>query len=173
MRLRLRQVWFALGLAGLLLLGTCPPAPHPALGATALGLQDDFIRVAEQVMPSVVSLKAIRVVTVQPFGPPDDFFRGTPFEGTFREFGGAPVRRRMVGQGSGVIIDPRGYILTNNHVVAGSQQLQVHLNDGREVTGRLVGADPRFDIALVQVPVQGLKPAIMADSTKILSLIHI
>jgi len=51
--------------------------------------------------------------------------------------------------------------------VAGSQQLQVHLNDGREVTGRLVGADPRFDIALVQVPVQGLKPAIMADSTKI------
>ena len=56
--------------------------------------------------------------------------------------GGQPVRRRMVGQGSGVIIDPRGYILTNNHVVAGSQQLQVHLNDGREVTGTVGGRRP-------------------------------
>ena len=85
----------------------------------------------------------------------------------FREMGGQPIRRRMVGEGSGVIIDPRGYILTNNHVVAGSQQLQVHLNDGREVTGRLVGTDPRFDIALVQVPVMGLRAARMGDSKQI------
>jgi S1-C subfamily serine protease len=167
MRLHLRPLGLALGLAVFLLPATCPLAPHPALGATALGLQDDFIRVAEQVMPSVVSLKAIRVVTVQPTGVPDDFFRGTPFEGMFREMGGQPVRRRLVGQGSGVIIDPRGYILTNNHVVAGSQQLKVHLNDGREVTGRLVGADSRFDIALVQVPVTGLRSARLGDSTQI------
>jgi S1-C subfamily serine protease len=156
-----------LGLAALLLLGICPPAPHPALGASALGLQEDFIQVAEQVMPSVVSLKAIRVVTVQRFGPREDFFRGTPFEGVFREMGSQPIQRRMVGEGSGVIIDPRGYILTNNHVVAGSQQLQVHLNDGRKVTGRLVGADPRFDIALVQVPMKDLRPVKMGDSTRI------
>jgi S1-C subfamily serine protease len=167
MRQRLKQLGLGLALAALLLMGICPPAPHPALGASALGLQEDFIHVAEQVMPSVVSLKAIRVVTVQPLGPPDDFFRGTPFEGVFRETGSQPIRRRMVGQGSGVIIDSRGYILTNNHVVAGSQQLQVHLNDGREVTGRLVGADPRFDIALVQVPIKGLRPVRMGDSTKI------
>jgi S1-C subfamily serine protease len=167
MRIRLKQLYFALGLAALLLAGTCPPGPHPALAVTAMGLQDDFIRVAEQLMPSVVSLKAIRVVTVQPMGPSEDFFRGTPFESMFREMGGQPIRRRTVGQGSGVIIDPRGYILTNNHVVAGSQQLQVHLNDGREVTGRLVGANPRFDIALVQVQVPGLKPAKLGDSTKI------
>ena len=167
MRQRFRQLGLASGLAALLLLEICPPAPHPALAVSALGLQEDFIHVAQQVMPSVVSLKAIRVVTVQPMGPPDDFFRGTPFEGVFREMGGQPIRRRMVGQGSGVIIDPRGYILTNNHVVAGSQQLQVHLNDGREVTGQLVGADPRFDIALVQVPIKGLRPVRMGDSTKI------
>ena len=167
MHRHLRQLGLSLGLAAALLLGVCPPAPPPALGATALGLQDDFIRVAEQVMPSVVSLKAIRVVTMQPRGVPDDFYRGTPFEGMFREFGGQPIQRRMVGQGSGVIIDTRGYILTNNHVVAGSQQLLVHLNDGREVTGRLVGANPRFDVALVQVPVTGLTAAKMADSTKI------
>jgi len=123
--------------------------------------------VAHLVMPSVVSLKAIRVVTVRPFGPPEDFFRGTPFEGMFREFGGQPIRRRMVGQGSGVIIDSRGYILTNNHVVAGSQQLLVHLSDGRETTGRLVGANSRFDIALVKVPITGLRAAKLGDSAKI------
>jgi S1-C subfamily serine protease len=162
---RLRHIWPALGLAAALWLASCPPAP--ALGATAVGLQEDFIRVAQQVTPSVVSLKAIRVVTVQRLGPPEDFFRGTPFEGMFREMSGGPVQRRMVGQGSGVIIDNRGYILTNNHVVAGSQQLLVHLNDGREVTGQLVGADPRFDIALVKIPVAGLRAARMADSTKI------
>ncbi|MGB8991614.1 MAG: trypsin-like peptidase domain-containing protein [Desulfobaccales bacterium] len=162
---RLRHIWPALGVAAALLLASCPPAP--ALGATAVGLQEDFIRVAQQVMPSVVSLKAIRVVTVQRLGPPEDFFRGTPFEGMFREMSGGPVQRRMVGQGSGVIIDNRGYILTNNHVVAGSQQLLVHLNDGREVTGQLVGANPRFDIALVKIPVAGLRAARMADSTKI------
>jgi S1-C subfamily serine protease len=167
MRLHLKYWLISLGLAAVVLLGAGPTLPQPAWGATALGLQEDFIHVAEQAMPSVVSLKAIRVVTVRPFGPPADFFRGTPFEGMFQEFGGQPIRRRMVGEGSGVIIDSRGYILTNNHVVAGSQQLLVHLNDGREVTGRLVGADPRFDIALVKVPVTGLRAARLGDSSKI------
>ncbi|MFZ5448716.1 MAG: trypsin-like peptidase domain-containing protein [Thermodesulfobacteriota bacterium] len=168
MRLRLRYWFISLGLALSLVLTTGPPALQPAWGAAAVGLQDDFIRVAEKVMPAVVSLKAIRVVTLQPFGPSEDFFRGTPFEGMFREFGGGqPIRRRTVGQGSGVIIDDRGYILTNNHVVAGSQQLVVHLNDGREVKGQLVGADPRFDLALVKVPAAGLRAANMGDSSKI------
>ncbi len=167
MRLRWQYWLLSLGLTAAILLATCPLASQPAWGATALGLQEDFIHVAEQTMPSVVSLKAIRVVTVRPFGPPEDFYRGTPFEGMFREFGGAPIQRRLVGQGSGVIIDSRGYILTNNHVVAGSQQLLVHLNDGREVTGQLVGTDPRFDIALVKVPAMGLKAAQLGDSSKI------
>jgi S1-C subfamily serine protease len=166
-RKRLWQLTVFLGLALAVLAGTWQLAPQPAWGAAAVGLQEDFIRVAEQVMPSVVSLKAVRVVTVRPPGGQEDFFRGTPYEGTFREFGSQPVQRRQVGQGSGVIIDGRGYILTNNHVVAGSQQLQVHLNDGREVTGRLMGTDPRFDVALVQVPVQGLKPAPMGDSSRL------
>lgn len=163
---RLGQIFLSLGLALAVLVGSWQLAPPAAFGAAALGLQEDFIRVAEQSMPSVVSLKAVRVVTVKPYGGQEDFFRGTPFEGTFREFG-QPVQRRQVGQGSGVIIDGRGFILTNNHVVAGSQQLQVHLSDGREVTGRLVGTNPKFDVALVQVPVAGLKPAPMGDSSRI------
>jgi len=160
------QIFLLLGLALTVLTGVGPAGPAPAYGATAVGLQSDFIRVAEQVMPSVVSMKAVRVVTVQPYGPPEDFFRGTPWEGSFRQFG-QPIQRKQVGQGSGVIIDPRGYILTNNHVVAGSQEILVHLSDGREVRGRVVHTDPRFDVALVRVPVSGLRPAPMADSSKI------
>jgi serine protease Do len=166
--MRKRLLFLTLGLAlayGLM----WQTQPGPAYSATAVGLQQDFIRVAEMVMPSVVSLKAVRVVTVQPSGPSEDFFQGTPFEGYFREFGPSqqPVRRRQVGQGSGIIVDARGYILTNYHVVAGSQQILVRLNDGREVTGRAIGGNQRFDLALVQVQAQGLKPAILGDSSKI------
>jgi serine protease Do len=165
--LRYLKIFF-LSLISLTLLLGWPGTPSPAYGATAVGLQEDFIRVAAQVMPSVVSLKAVRVVTYQPFGVPDDFFRGTPFEGAFREFERpAPIRRRQVGQGSGIIINPRGYILTNRHVVAGSQQLQVRLNDGRQLTGKLIGSNAKFDIALVQVRAGGLKPAVLGDSGKI------
>jgi S1-C subfamily serine protease len=164
MRTPLWQKLLLPALALAVLLGAWQVSPVNAV--SAVGLQSDFIRVAEMVTPSVVSLKAVRTVTVQPFGIPEDFFRGTPFEGQFREFGG-PVRRRQVGQGSGVIIDPRGYILTNNHVVAGSQEILVHLNDGREVRGRVVGTNPKFDVALVHIPVRGLKPALLGNSDQI------
>jgi serine protease Do len=150
-----------------LLLALAPGETQKAYGASALGLQQDFIRVAASVIPSVVSLKAVRVVTVQPLGVPEDFFQGTPFEGMFREYGAAPIRRRQVGQGSGFIIDNRGYIVTNHHVVAGSQQILVRLSDGREFTGRVLGSDPRFDIALVHIPATGVKPARLGDSAQL------
>jgi len=157
-----------LSLISLTLLLGGPATPFPAYGATAVGLQDDFIRVASQVMPSVVSLKAVRVVTRQPYGVPEDFFRGTPFEGAFRDFDRPPpVRQRQVGQGSGIIINARGYILTNFHVVAGSQEVHVRLNTGKQLTGKVIGSNSKFDIALVQVPAGALKPAVLGDSSKI------
>ncbi|MEW6660590.1 MAG: trypsin-like peptidase domain-containing protein [Thermodesulfobacteriota bacterium] len=164
---RYLNIYF-LALISLTLLLGWPGTQTQAYGATAVGLQEDFIRVASQVMPAVVSLKAVRVVTRQPYGVPEDFFRGTPFEGAFRDFDRPPpVRQRQVGQGSGIIINSRGYILTNRHVVAGSQQLQVHLHDGRQLTGKLIGSNPKFDLALVQVPAGGLKAAMLGDSGKI------
>jgi S1-C subfamily serine protease len=145
-----------------------PFAPGPAGAVSAVGLQEDFIRVAEKVMPAVVSLKAVQIVTRQPYGLPEDFFRGTPFEGIFRDFDmPPPVRQRRVGHGSGLIINTRGYILTNYHVVAGSQQLQVRLHDGRELSGRLVGSNAKFDLALVQVQAGGLTAATLGDSSRL------
>ena len=166
MRQRLPIILLSLALILAAVAGTWQPGTTPAYASSATGMQADFIRVAQQVMPAVVSLKAIKVVTVQPPRGSEDFFRGTPFEGTFRE-GAQPIRRRQVGQGSGVIIDPRGYILTNNHVVAGSQEILVHLYDGREVRGRVVGTDPNFDVALVYIQAPGLRAAPLGDSSRL------
>jgi serine protease Do len=136
----------------------------PTLAASAQDLQQDFVRAAERVSPSVVSIKCVRVVDVAPFGGFDeDFFRGTPFEGFFRGMG-LQTRMRQIGQGSGVIIDPRGFILTNYHVVAGAQSIAVHLRDGRSLSGRVVGSDPRYDLALVQVGSSGLRAAPLGNS---------
>jgi S1-C subfamily serine protease len=166
MRKRLPLIFLSLGLALAVATGIWQPAHTPAYASSATGLQSDFIRVAQQVMPAVVSLKAVRVVTTAPRGGSEDFWRGTPFEGTFRQQS-QPVQRRQVGQGSGVIVDPRGYILTNNHVVAGSQEILVHLYDGREVRGRVIGTDPRFDVALIYIQAQGLKAAPLGDSSRL------
>jgi serine protease Do len=143
-----------------------PLAAARAYGAGAMGLQDDFIRVAERLKPSVVSLKAVTVVTYRLPGP-DDFFQGTPYEGVFRDFYPRTVRQPQVGQGSGIIIDSRGYILTNFHVVGGAQQIMVRLSDGRELRGRLAGANPRLDIALVKISAPGLRPATLGDSNQV------
>jgi S1-C subfamily serine protease len=163
------KFWSAFGLAICLMACLMVVWPNqPAQGVTAMGLQEDFIRVVERVKPSVVSLKAVRVVTYQVPGVPEDFFRGTPFEGVFRDFGPSPaIRKRQVGQGSGIIIDSYGHILTNTHVVAGAQQIKVHLDDGREVMGKVVGSNERLDIALIYAPAQNLRPAMLGDSARI------
>ena len=154
------------GLCLIMLAMFLPPAVSPARGASALGLQEDFIRVAEQLKPSVVSLKAVTVVTYRLPGP-DDFFQGTPYEGMFKDFYPRTVRQPQVGQGSGIIIDSRGYILTNYHVVGGAREIQVRLSDGRELRGQLAGSNQRMDIALVKVSAPGLKPATLGDSNRV------
>jgi len=154
---------FTLLLLSLLLLWTATWA----LAASAQELQQDFVRAAERVSPSVVSIKCVRVVNVTPFGGFDeDFFRGTPFEGFFRGMG-PQSRMRQVGQGSGVIIDPRGFILTNYHVVAGAQNISVHLRDDRSLSGRVVGTDQRYDLALIHVGSSGLPAAPLGNSDEL------
>jgi serine protease Do len=78
-------------------------------------------------------------------------------------FGVVPVE----GQGSGVIIDPRGIIVTNNHVVDESARVQVNLKDGRTFVGEVIGTDPATDVALVKVEADNLPFATLGDSEKL------
>src|SRR5258705_10466703 len=71
------------------------------------------------------------------------------------------------GVGSGAIFDPRGYVLTNNHVVQGAQQIRVTLPDGRAFPGKLIGADPVTDLAVVKIDGRDLPVAQLGDSAKL------
>jgi S1-C subfamily serine protease len=69
--------------------------------------------------------------------------------------------------GSGVIVSPNGYILTNNHVASAAYELTVKLSDGRQFTARRIGVDPRADLALIKVEAQNLPAATLGDSSKL------
>ena len=133
-----------------------------------------FISIAKDVYPAVVSITTVHVEKIGgyryrfhgrgPFG--EDFF-----DDFFREFfGGFPEREyRAVGLGSGVIIDKKGYILTNHHVVEGAEkdQVTVKLPDGREFKGEITGVDSRSDLAIVKIKAKDLPVARLGDSDKL------
>ena len=143
-------------------------AENPTHLTTAKDLGLAFVEVAKKVQPSVVSIRSERTVTVQPWeGFGKDFFKGTPFEDFFKGYGGPPSKQKQVGEGSGVIVDPKGYILTNYHVVAEANKLTIRLFDGRELKGTIQGTDPKTDLAVVYVDAKDLPVATLGDSDKL------
>jgi serine protease Do len=124
--------------------GRLAPAPAASIG----DLERAFSNAADAIGPAVVSIISERPTENLP-----------PF---MRQFG--PGDGPMRGIGSGVIVDKRGYVLTNNHVVAGADTLRVSLHDGREVEADVVGTDPKTDLAVIRIDVSGIQPAALADS---------
>jgi serine protease Do len=123
-----------------------PAGPPPTLEQ----IQYSFRQVAQSVLPVVVEINTIEVVsqTVPRGQSPWDFFFGP---GPGGPEGGEQEFRRP-GLGSGVLVRKDGnkvYVLTNNHVVGGADEISIRLNDAREFTGKLVGTDPRRDLAVV------------------------
>jgi S1-C subfamily serine protease len=109
--------------------------------------------VSQRVAPSVVNINIASVVEVRQSDELTSLF--------------GPRFREALGQGSGVIVDSAGYILTNNHVVANATEIQVVLADGRMVDARVVGLDPLTDIAVLKVNADKLIPAEWGDSEQI------
>jgi serine protease Do len=124
-----------------------------------------FARVASQVGPSVVRITVTsRVDRAGGSGEEDNPFKGTPFE-KFFEFDqkGRPHAERRQGMGSGVVIDQRGFILTNNHVVEKAESVKVTFVDGKQVQAKVVGTDPKSDLAVVKVDGVAVQPAKLGD----------
>jgi serine protease Do len=128
----------------------------------AEGLSTAFRNVAEALRPSVVSISTRHVEVLGSRLPP-----GIPpqFQDLFGRQG--PVEREQEGMGSGVIVRPDGYILTNNHVVEDADELTVELFDGRKVPGKIVGTDPPTDLAVVKIDLPGLRAAAIGSSDEI------
>ncbi len=136
------------------------------------GLSPDllsFADVAEQLTPSVVTVRSEKRVSgddssqrqlVLPFG-------GGGGEDPFRFFGQPRGDQRMRGSGSGFVVGSDGIILTNNHVVEGADKITVRMQDGKEYPGKVVGTDPKSDVAVVRVEAKGLTAVKLGDDSKL------
>ncbi len=138
-----------------------PPSSSQLTEARSLGRT--FAQVASQLSPSVVRISVAK--TVKQHNP----FSNNPFGQFFGDEdndGGASRGQKQRGMGSGVVFDDKGYILTNNHVVEGADEVKVSFIDGKTVPGKVVGTDPKSDLAVVKVDGVSVKPAKFGDSDK-------
>ena len=146
----------------------------PAAASAPAGQPVDLTYAAEKALPSVVYIKSVqnaKVQTVEYNDPFEDFF-SDPFGGFFnRGQGNNGSRKRQVqtpkraAAGSGVIISADGYIVTNNHVVDGADELTVTLNENsKEYSARIIGADKTTDLALIKIDAKNLPAIAIANS---------
>lgn len=120
-------------------------------------LQNQVKATASKVIPAVVSIASTVMVRDQAFSD-----ETLPF-GLFKE----PPARRQYGQGSGVIVSPDGYIITNNHVVADAVDVEVILADRRQYKGKVVATDPKTDVAVVKIQGTNLPAVAWGDSSNL------
>ncbi|MFO1056764.1 MAG: DegQ family serine endoprotease [Dongiaceae bacterium] len=161
----------ALGLA--LAAGAAEAAPPPL----------SFADLAAKVSPAVVNISSSHVVTGRRGGMPGlpfEFPPGSPFEEFFKKFrdqqqqqkgeGDAPSKEKVTALGSGFILDPTGYVVTNNHVVDQATDIQVTLTTGEQYAAKLIGTDPKTDLALLKISADKPLPAVGfgdSDATRV------
>ena len=137
------------------------PSTLPAVAPSAAANLPDFTALVDRVGPAVVN---ISVVHGKGKGGADleDMDEDSPYYEFFKRFGGVPngpgmrPQQPSQGMGSGFVVSPDGYIVTNAHVVDGATEVTVKLTDRREFTAKVVGADKRTDIALIKIDAKGL-----------------
>ncbi len=133
---------------------TAPAAPAPSAAAAAAP-PSGYSQAAKRAAPAVVSIVASKAPRNRT-APDDPWFRH--FFGN-----GRGPQQPQVGLGSGVIVSPAGYLLTNNHVVEGASDIDVQLSDGRQTRAQLVGTDPETDLALLQIKLDALPVITLGD----------
>jgi serine protease Do len=125
-----------------------------------------FSQAAKKALPAVVSVKVTKTIkSATPYSSPfDDEFFQRFFGPGYQRPQAQPQPRQQVGQGSGFIISEDGYILTNNHVVGGADEILVKLQDGRQTKGKIIGTDPKSDVALIKIEEKNLPVIELGDS---------
>ncbi len=113
-------------------------------------IPSSFADLAEDLMPSVVNIFTTTTITTKSNPFPFEFPPGSPFEDMFRDFG-TPQERKTSALGSGFIIDEKGIVVTNNHVIQGAEDVYVRVDGNRNLKAKILGADPGMDLAVLQI----------------------
>ena len=148
-----------------------PVVPPSTAKTIAQQLNDAYVAVFERVAPTVVVIDVTK--RPSPEGESSDYFpdfffhNGPDGSGPTPDTPGARRSTRPQSEGSGFVIQTGGYILTNNHVVAGAEKISVRLKDSRQFTARLVGVDDKTDIAVIKIDAGDLPAAELADSESV------
>jgi serine protease DegQ len=157
----LKPEWLGRPTLGPQLQSTTVPV-HEAEGSIA-SAQNTYRIAAQRAMPAVVNIFTTKAAKQSPRP-----FDNDPFFRRFFGDNGSPDERQF-SLGSGVIISPDGYILTNNHVIESADEIEVAFADGRKIRGKLVGTDPETDLAVIKVELKNLPSITLAklDNTKV------
>ncbi|MCX5696541.1 MAG: trypsin-like peptidase domain-containing protein [Candidatus Omnitrophica bacterium] len=150
----------------------CPQVYADKSSLEGFGMEDAVINVANTSGKAVVSISTEHIARIRDYGVYNNSFAGSPFseDEFFRRFfsdffGEVPEREfKQIGLGSGVIINPDGYILTNEHVVASADKIVVTLADGRAFKGEVKGTDSRLDLAVIKINARNLPFGLLGDS---------
>ena len=148
--------------------GENSPATVKVVSRSEASTGRGYASVVKGVLPAVVNISSSKVVKTdaRAMQGVDPFFRQFFGDDFGRKFD-VPQERREKALGSGVIVSPEGYILTNNHVVDGATEVTVTLHDKREFKARVVGTDPRTDIAVLKIEGSNFPVLALADSSKV------
>jgi serine protease Do len=109
-----------------------------------------FADLAEKLMPSVVNISSTQTIKTDANPFPFQFPPGSPFEDMFKEFN-KPTERKATALGSGFIIEKKGIVVTNNHVIQGAEDIFVSVNGSTEYKAKILGADPYMDLAVLEI----------------------
>ena len=118
--------------------------------SNAANMPASFADLAEKLMPSVVNISTTTTVTTRSNPFPFEFPPGSPFEDMFKDYG-TPQKRQTSALGSGFIIDEKGIVITNNHVIQGAEDVYVRVNGEKNIKAKVIGADPGMDLAVLQI----------------------
>ena len=125
-----------------------------------------FADLAEKLIPSVVNISTTQTVVTNANPFPFEFPPGSPFEDMFKEFG-TPQKRKASALGSGFIIDAKGIVVTNNHVISDAEDILVRVDGDKEYKAKVIGSDPLSDIAVLKIDSNDkFKPVKFGDSDK-------
>jgi serine protease Do len=141
------------------------PADKPALDLNSVDvlqrLDEEYTKVADAVVPSVVSITTTKTVSRRMPIDPLELFFGKRFSDD------NPAQQKVTSLGSGVIVSKEGHIVTNNHVLNGTDDVTVQLSDGRQSKAKIVGTDGQIDLAVLKIDLENLTPLPIGDSDKV------